>query len=68
MQTHRDPVRITASLCTMIAYGDRMNAKRVDPVAVGRYWAARTEDLLRGRSRPRAAAPAQVIDVHFGSS
>ena len=66
VQTHRDPVRITASLCTMIAYGNRMNARRVDPVAVGRYWAARTEDLLRGSITGRAALPpAQVIDVHF---
>jgi hypothetical protein len=66
VQTHRDPVRITASLCTMIAYGNRMNARRVDPVAVGRYWAARTEDLLRGSIEGRAALPpAQVIDVHF---
>jgi hypothetical protein len=66
VQTHRDPLRITASLCTMIAYGNRMNARRVDPVAVGRYWAARTEDLLRGSIEGRAALPpAQVIDVHF---
>jgi hypothetical protein len=66
VQTHRDPLRITASLCTMIAYGNRMNARRVDPVAVGRYWAARTEDLLRGSITGRAALPpAQVIDVHF---
>jgi sulfotransferase family protein len=66
VQTHRDPLRITASLCTMIAYGNRMNAKRVDPVAVGRYWAARTEDLLRGSIMGRAALPPeQTIDVHF---
>ncbi len=66
VQTHRDPLRITASLCTMIAYGNRMNARHVDPVAVGRYWAARTEDLLRGSIEGRAALPpAQVIDVHF---
>jgi len=66
VQTHRDPLRITASLCTMIAYGNRMNARRVDPVSVGRYWAARTEDLLRGSITGRAALPpAQVIDVHF---
>jgi len=66
VQTHRDPLRITASLCTMIAYGSRMNARRVDPVAIGRYWAARTEDLLRGSIAGRAALPpAQRIDVHF---
>jgi hypothetical protein len=43
-----------------------MNARRVDPVAVGRYWAARTEDLLRGSITGRGALPpAQVLDVHF---
>jgi len=66
VQTHRDPLRITASLCTMIAYGNRMNARRIDPVAVGRYWAARIEDLLRGSITGRSALPAdQVIDIHF---
>jgi hypothetical protein len=66
VQTHRDPLRITASLCTMIAYGNRMNARSVDPVAVGRYWAARTEDLLRGSITGRVALPpGQVLDVHF---
>jgi hypothetical protein len=66
VQTHRDPLRITASLCTMIAYGNRMNARRVDPVAVGRYWAARVEDLLRGSIEGRAALPPeQTIDIHF---
>jgi len=66
VQTHRDPLRITASLCTMIAYGNRMNARRVDPAAVGRYWAARTEDLLRGSIEGRPALPPErVVDVHF---
>jgi hypothetical protein len=66
VQTHRDPLRITASLCTMIAYGSRMNARRVDPAAIGRYWAARTEDLLRGSIEGRVhLPPAQVMDVHF---
>jgi len=66
VQTHRDPLRITASLCTMLAYGHRMNARRVDPVAIGRDWALRVEDLLRGSIEGRAAIPpGQVIDVHF---
>jgi hypothetical protein len=66
VQTHRDPLRITASLCTMIAYGSRMNARRVDPAAIGRYWAARTEDLLRGSIEGRVhLPPSQVLDVHF---
>ena len=66
VQTHRDPVRITASLCTMIAYGMRMNAARVDAREVGRTWSARVEDLLRGSVEQRPLLPAaQVIDVRF---
>lgn len=66
VQTHRDPVRITASLCTMIAYGMRMHATRVDPREIGRTWAARVEDLLRGSIEQRPLLPsAQVTDVWF---
>jgi hypothetical protein len=66
VQTHRDPVRITASLCTIIAYGMRMNAARVDPREVGAVWSARVEDLLRGSVEQRPLLPpAQVCDVRF---
>lgn len=66
VQTHRDPVRITASLATMVAYGQRMQARAVDPQRLGRYWADRVEDLLRGSVEGRALLPPdQVMDVHF---
>lgn len=66
VQTHRDPVRITASLGTMVAYGHRMNARKVDPVGVGRYWAARTEDLLRASVEHRHLIPeGHAMDVRF---
>jgi hypothetical protein len=66
VQTHRDPVRITASLCTMIAYSMRINGSRVDPHAVGRKWARRIEDLLRGSIEGRVHVPEdQRMDVHF---
>jgi hypothetical protein len=66
VQTHRDPLRITASLCTMIAYGSRMQAAQIDPHAKGRYWARRVEDLLRGSIEGRVHLPEErVIDVHF---
>ena len=66
VQTHRDPVRITASLCTMVSYGMRMNAARVDAREVGRVWSARVEDLLRGSVEQRPLLPgAQVFDLRF---
>ena len=64
--THRDPVSITASMATMIAYTARMNVERPDPAACGRYWSARVEDLLRSCVRDRALLPAaQSLDVRF---
>src|SRR4029079_4480402 len=66
VQTHRDPVRITASVATMIAYTRRMQAASVDPFAVGRTWARRTEDLLRASIDDRAFLPdGRILDIRF---
>ena len=64
--THRDPAAVTVSMATMIAYTARIHAARVDPLAIGRYWSARTEDLFRACARDRHLLPdAQTIDVRF---
>jgi hypothetical protein len=64
--THRDPVSITASMATMIAYAARLNHATVDPVRFGRYWAERVEDLLRACAQDRDLLPsARSIDVRF---
>lgn len=66
VQTHRDPVAVTASLGTMTTYGLRMQSDGVDPVARGRYWATRVEELLRASVRDRPLVPAaQAFDVRF---
>lgn len=66
IQTHRDPLRITVSMCTMATYTARMQAARVDPAASGRYWADRVEDLLRGSIEGRECVPeGQIFDVRF---
>jgi Sulfotransferase family len=64
--THRDPVAVTASMATMVAYSARLNLARPDPVAIGGYWRARVEDLLRACTDDRDVLPAeQSIDVRF---
>jgi hypothetical protein len=66
VQTHRDPVRITASLATMIAYGSRMQQRRPDPVAIGRRWAVLVQNMLRASVRDRHLLPgSQVMDLRF---
>jgi len=64
--THRDPVSVIASAITMLAYGDRLRRKRVDPPGVAAYWIDRVERLLRACVRDRDRIPAsQSIDVLF---
>ncbi len=64
--THRDPVSVVASTATMLAYGNRMTRQRIDPRALGAYWADRTERMLRACARDRALVPAaQSMDVLF---
>jgi len=66
VQTHRDPVRVTASMCTMAAYGLRMSRARIDLKRTGRYWADRIEQMLRASVEGRPRIPAsQVSDVLF---
>jgi hypothetical protein len=68
VQTHRDPVRVLASLTSLVTYLRGMASDRVDPREVGAEWAeflaaglARTMEV-RERGLPPAA---QVVDVQF---
>jgi hypothetical protein len=64
--THRDPVSVTASLGTMMAYLARLSREPVDPLYVARYWADRLETMLRTSTDTRSVLPAeQSIDVRF---
>jgi len=64
--THRDPAAVIVSAITMLAYGDRLRRRRVDPPAVAAYWIDRVERLLRACDRDRDRVPAaQRLDVLF---
>jgi hypothetical protein len=64
--THRDPVSVTASMVTMIAYSARLTRDRVDLGAVGAYWSDRLERMLRRCADERDALPAdRTMDVRF---
>jgi hypothetical protein len=64
--THRDPVSVTTSMVTMLAYTARMSRDRVDAEGIGRYWADRLERMLRRCAEDRDVLPGgQTIDVHF---
>jgi Sulfotransferase family len=64
--THRDPVSVTASMVTMIAYTARLTRDRVDVAGIGHYWADRLERMLRRCAAEHDVLPAaQTIDVRF---
>lgn len=64
--THRDPVSVTASMATMIAYTARLTRDRVDVEGMGQYWADRLEHMLRRCASDRDVLPPdQTIDVRF---
>ena len=64
--THRDPVSVTASMVTMIAYSARLTRDRVDVEGIGGYWADRLERMLGRCADEHGVLPAgQTIDVHF---
>ena len=64
--THRDPVSVTASMVTMIAYTARLTRDHVDLEGMGRYWANRLELMLGRCAAQRDVLPAErTIDVHF---
>jgi hypothetical protein len=64
--THRDPVSVTTSMVTMLAYSARLTRDHVDVPAIGRYWADRLEQMLARCAEDHPILPAaQTIDVYF---
>jgi hypothetical protein len=64
--THRDPVSVTASMLTMLAYSLRLGHDEVDLPWVGDYWSERLRCMLQACMDARDVLPAtRTIDVHF---
>ena len=64
--THRDPVSVIQSTVTMLAYGQRMNRKKVISDQLLDYWVDRIQHLLQACANDRHKLPEnQSIDVPF---
>ncbi|MBV9092159.1 MAG: sulfotransferase [Mycobacteriaceae bacterium] len=64
--THRDPAAVIQSAITMLAYGDRMRRKAIDPAGLLDYWTDRIERLLRAWVRDRDLISAdRSVDIGF---
>lgn len=64
--THRDPVAVVQSALTMVAYGQRMNVRRIDAPALAEYWIGRVEHLIRACVADRGTVPESAsFDSYF---
>jgi hypothetical protein len=64
--THRDPVSVIVSAITMLAYGDRMRRRSIEPEELATYWVDRIAALLAACTRDRELLPAdRSVDVRF---
>jgi hypothetical protein len=64
--THRDPVSVTTSMLTMLAYSARLSHDTVDPEWIGSYWADRLQRMLNACVASRdVLPPGQSMDMHF---
>jgi hypothetical protein len=69
VQTHRDPLKVVASLASLVALLRSMSSDDIDRAAIGAEWAARLADGLRRAMTVREDLPAgtaPVFDMHFG--
>ena len=68
VQTHRDPLKVIASLTSLVTLLRSMATDDIDPHEIGADWTPRLADGLRRGMTARAnglLGPSQVIDVQF---
>jgi hypothetical protein len=69
VQTHRDPLKVIASLASLVTLLRSMSSDRIDRHAIGAEWTARLADGLRRATAVRDHLPPDttpVFDMHFG--
>lgn len=65
VNTHRDPVRTTASFSSMLAHGHSMFSDSVDAAAVARHWLRRNVDMTERALVVRQHHPDRFVDVRY---
>ncbi len=67
VQTHRDPLRVLASLVSLIATLRSMASERVDPFEIGADWSKRLAEGLQTAMdvRERRGESGAVLDLHY---
>ena len=69
VQTHRDPLKVIASLANLVALLRSMSSNAIDRAAIGAEWTARLADGMQRSIEVRDHLPegtAPIFDMHFG--
>jgi hypothetical protein len=68
VQTHRDPLKVVASLVSLITTLRGLTSSRIDPLEIAEDWTQRLarglELAMRTRQQRRLASD-RVLDIHF---
>ncbi len=66
IQTHRDPLRVTPSFCSMICHARGLSSDRVDPDEVGRHWSRKQLRMVsRAMDTRDRVGESAFLDVHY---
>jgi hypothetical protein len=65
IQTHRDPVKTTASFCSMMAHAYGVFSDRVDPLEIGVHWTNKAVTMVTRTMREREKREDSFIDVYY---
>lgn len=65
VHTHRDPVAVVPSFCSMVAHARALSSDTVDPVRIGRDWGAKQERMVARALETRDRRGPPVLDVRY---
>ncbi|MFC1671316.1 sulfotransferase, partial [Spirochaetota bacterium] len=66
IQTHRDPVKVLPSFCSMIAHSWGIFSDKVDPMEIGKIWSAKQEQMVnRSMDYRTRAGDNNFIDISY---
>lgn len=66
MQTHRDPLKVLPSICSLTAIVRGVYSDRIEPRTLGEYWSDRLAKALEREMQVRDAdTSSRFYDIHY---
>ena len=65
IQTHRDPTRVVASFCSMVAHAYGVFSDEIDPCEIGAHWFRKAVKMVDHSMNARAKRKGRFLDVAY---